>query len=360
MKENRYRRTAKNYEKNSSQIRWEDLDHKKVFIALGILVAILVLIITLIVKAVSGNGEAAPQEEVSKTEETQQAQETPAEEAEEENLLEINAYEEVNTLITNYYNGISNGDMELVAQCVDVLSEEDRLTIAKKKDYIESYQDVICYTKKGLEDNAYLVLASYNMKFYNIATPAPGIQPWYVYEDESGSLRIFYGEASEELQNYVRELEKDEEVAAVIADVNNRYQQLIAEDEDLGKFVEVLLKSQETEDETDVPEASQDAETDTPEESQEADAEAPQEEVENVPEETPDTSDVTALNKTMQLKDAVRIRSDRSTDSEVLKNAYKSELVTAIESYSDGWSKVDYNGTVGYCKTEFLEDIRYE
>ena len=64
----------------------------------------------------------------------------------------------------------------------------------------------------------------------------------------------------------------------------------------------------------------------------------------------------TAVNKRMQLKEAVKIRADRSTESERLTNGYTNEFVEAIESYSDGWSKIDYNGTVGYCKTEFLKD----
>ena len=63
-----------------------------------------------------------------------------------------------------------------------------------------------------------------------------------------------------------------------------------------------------------------------------------------------------AVNKKMKLTDAVRIRKERSTDSEVLKTAYKNELVKVLENYSDGWSKVDYNGTEGYCKTEFLTE----
>lgn len=63
-----------------------------------------------------------------------------------------------------------------------------------------------------------------------------------------------------------------------------------------------------------------------------------------------------AVNKKMKLTDAVRIRADRSTDSEILKNAYTSEIVTVLENYSDGWSKVDYSGTVGYCKTEYLAE----
>ena len=60
----------------------------------------------------------------------------------------------------------------------------------------------------------------------------------------------------------------------------------------------------------------------------------------------------------MQFKETVRIRADRSTDSERIGTGYTSELVKVLENYSDGWSKIEYNGAVGYCKTEFLEEAR--
>ena len=76
----------------------------------------------------------------------------------------------------------------------------------------------------------------------------------------------------------------------------------------------------------------------------------PQEETAN------NNSSVTAVNKQMQFKESVRIREERSADSKRLATGYTRELVTVIENYSDGWSKVNYNGIVGYCKTEFLEN----
>ena len=54
----------------------------------------------------------------------------------------------------------------------------------------------------------------------------------------------------------------------------------------------------------------------------------------------------------------MRIRKERSTDSERIGTGYENNLVKVIENYNDGWSKIDYNGTVGYCMTEYLEEAR--
>ena len=35
--------------------------------------------------------------------------------------------------------------------------------------------------------------------------------------------------------------------------------------------------------------------------------------------------------------------------------AYQGDAITQIESYDNGWSKVEYKGETGYVKTEFLE-----
>lgn len=403
-------------------VQWRDLDHKKVYAAIALFAAVIILVVVLIVMTVTGGNDEKPQGEEDTIVATEEA-ETP-EEVVEQNPLEVDAYAEINDLVQKYFDGLSSGNTEMVEQTVDVLTDEEKTIIEKKKDYIEAYKEVICYTKKGLEENCYVVFASYEMKIYNIETPAPGIMALYVCAADDGSYYIFNGEAPEELANYVLELAADEEVAAVIADVDARYQQLIAEDEDLGKFAQTMLESQEAaEAEAEEPSEGDAKELEEPvkttvndgiriregrstesrmlativngtevgvyanfddgwskieysgtvgycktefltstegvptlstqtEESEEKTGETAQEEVTT----TASEASSTAVNKKMKLTDAVRIRKERSTDSDVLKLAYTSEIVTVLENYSDGWSKVDYNGTEGYCKTEFLTE----
>ena len=418
------KRTLKRIIGDFTGVQWRDLDHKKVYAAVALLAAVLILVVVLIVKAIAG-GSDKPQDvqDPVVADEVQIADEV-TEDVVDENPLEVNAYEGINDLVLKYFAGLSSGNTEMVEQTVDVLTDEEKATIEKKKDYIEAYKDVVCYTKKGLEENSYVVFASYEMKIYNIETPAPGIMALYVCLGDDGSYYIFNGEAPEELENYVLELASEEEVATVIADVDARYQQLITEDEDLGKFAQTMIASQEAAE-------TESAEPEEPSEGDGKELEEPvkttvndgiriregrstetrmiativsgtevgvyanfddgwskieysgtvgycktefltstegvptlsaqeetSEETENTAEEETTSTEAssTAVNKKMKLTDAVRIRKERSTDSDVLKTAYKNELVKVLENYSDGWSKVDYNGTEGYCKTEFLTE----
>lgn len=403
-----------------SDIHWKDLDHRKVFLAVVLLIAVLALVITLIVK---GTSKKPATEEGTEVKVEQQ------QEPVEENPLETDAYEEINTLILKYFHGLSTGDIPLVEDVVDVLSDEEIKVIEKKKDYVESYNDIVCYTKKGLEDNTFVVFASYEMKFYNIATPAPGIMALYVFQGEDGDYRIFNGDASEELTDYVLQLAAEDDVASVIADVDARYQQLVEENEDLGKFAQAMLEAQkDAESSTETQETDTAAEVDNTKELSEpvkttvndgirireghstdsrmlatiisgtevkvyasyedgwskieysgtvgfcktefltstegvpmlpveTQTEEPAQETQDGEEPANNDASVTAVNKKMQFKESVRIRAERSTDSERLATGYTRELVEVIENYSDGWSKINYNGVVGYCKTEFLVDV---
>lgn len=421
-----------------SDVQWRDIDHKKVYIAIALLIALIVVAVTLIVGVVKGRDEKPSDHNRPVTEELVGEESVEEETAEEESTeesdpLEVDAYTEINVLVTDYFTGLSNGDLALVESTVDVLTDEEKLTIERKKDYIEAYHNITCYTKKGPEEGSYVVFAAYDMKIYNIETAAPGIMALYVCTAEDGRYYIFNGEASEELTNFVLALAEDEEVAAVIADVDARYQQLVAQDEELGKFSETMLQSQQeetTEEQLEAPaegdakELEEPVETtvndgvrmrsersteagivttlaaDTPvkvyasyddgwskieydgttgyckteflastegvptlsvttkteETTEETPAEPETETEEPAEENTTQEAASTEVNKRMQLKEAVKIRADRSTDSERLTNAYTNEFVEVLENYSDGWSKVDYNGTVGYCKTEFLKD----
>lgn len=426
----KFKRAFKNIIGDFSDIQWRDLNHRRVYGAVAAAILILVLLIVFIVGLTTRWFKDETQQPDQLVEDM--VQEEVVDETVDENLLEKDAYPAVNELVKKYFAGLSAGDTAMVEETVDVLTDEEKQVIERKKDYIEAYNNVICYTKKGLEEGSYVVFAAYDMKLVNIETAAPGVMALYVASAEDGSLYIFNGEASEELQNYVLELAAEEEVAAIISDIDARYQQLAAEDEDLGKFAETMLQSQK-EQEEETPEApaegndeqatelkepvsttvtdnvrlrkERSAESEmldtlasgtgvkvyanyadgwskieyngvtgyckteflestegvpTANEENGTTEETAQPETETQTEETTQntTAEVTSVNRQMQFKEAVRIRAERSADSEKLANAYTKELVMVIENYSDGWSKVNYNDIVGYCKTEFLEEAQ--
>jgi uncharacterized protein YgiM (DUF1202 family) len=68
------------------------------------------------------------------------------------------------------------------------------------------------------------------------------------------------------------------------------------------------------------------------------------------------SSATVALTKTgkMTVKETVRLRKEASTEAEIITTLYPGASVNVVENNSNGWSKVEYNGSKGYIKSEFL------
>ncbi len=330
------------------KLEWKDFDHKKVYAALAILIAVVALIVVLIVSALKGDGTEesgeVPVEESQMTEE-QQGDISAEEEAEEDSLKE-NAYPEIVELVTAYMNGIANGDTDAVAATVDVLDEQEKNDIIAKSDYIEAYNNVICYTKKGMEENSYVTFAYYEMKILNIDTTAPGMMALYISQREDGSYYIFNGEASPEMEAFVLALAEEAEVAALIENVEVKYQEAMNSDENLANFNAKIQESKQ-EAEAEEQEAAQPTEEVT----------EPEGESQTSEEDTASQEPAGELTEPVitLLKDTIKLRSERSTDSEIVTYLSEGTDVRVYASYDDGWSKIKFGDMSGYCKTEFLE-----
>lgn len=91
------------------------------------------------------------------------------------------------------------------------------------------------------------------------------------------------------------------------------------------------------------------------------DTEAPVEEV--TPEEPADTeqpaeteqSDSNTYTGKITAKESVRVRASASESGDVLGMVYQGETYNLIMEQADGWCKIDYNGTTGYVKRDYVE-----
>ena len=339
------------------QKNWKEVveKYKNYIIVLAIL---LVAIITL----VNSCGQNQTQESTDgtqqeQTEQTDQSEETA--EAEEPNELEENTHSSVERLVSKYLDCIVSGDTDALSEIVDDLSDSDKEEVQKLSKAYESYSNLQCYTKKGPEDDSYIVFVCCDMKITGVETLAPYISCLYVSaKDDSGNRYIRYNnvEEDQELQAYVQELEQDPEVKALYDDVNARYQEALNSDATLAEFVQNATGKANENTEASEQEASAEEETTEQEDAQEAETEEPaaeeQTEEETAEEETPAAE---TPNRETRVTESVNIRSEASTDSDRIALAYQGDAITQIESYDNGWSKVEYKGETGYVKTEFLE-----
>lgn len=315
--------------------------------------AAVVLVVIIALVAGGRKTETVPEE----PQETQEAADQQEQE-EEPNELEENSHSSIERLVSKYLDCIVNGDVDALESIVDELSDADKEEVKKLDKAYESYSDLKCYTKKGPDEDSYIVFVCCDMKIAGVETLAPYISCLYIgSKDESGNRYIRYNNVEEDqtLQAYVQELEQDPEVKALYDDVNARYQEALNSDPTLAEFVQNATGKANENTETAEEEAPAADEAAEQEDAQEETGEEPAAEEQNEEPAEEEAPAAEAQNRETRVTESVNIRSEASTDSDRIALAYQGDAITQIESYDNGWSKVEYKGETGYVKTEFLE-----
>lgn len=265
---------------------------------------------------------------------TQESQETAAV------PLEEDAYPEVNALISEYYQAVTDQDTEKIRTLVDSIDEENLIYLQKMSNYIESYNELKCYTKKGPAENSFVVYASYEVKFKDMDTMVPGVSPYLVYAREDGSYYIHEGEVDENVNLYLEEISAQDDVVDLMNRVQVAFNDAVQENKELYEYL-ARMKDDLT---VEVGEALAEAENESAQESQDA---------QETGAEVIDAQEVRAT-------DVVNVRESDSEQAEKIGKVQIGDVLPLLESKENGWSKVEYEGQEAYIKSEFLEAVTPE
>lgn len=254
--------------------------------------------------------------------------------------LEENGHPEVNALIQAFYQAAAEGDMQQLSAMAQGLDEKELIYLEKRSAYIEEYQNLVCYTKPGLEEGSYVVYASYDMKFKDMETLVPGVSPYLVRMGEDGVYYIYEGEVDQEVDAYLTEVSLQDDVVDLYSRVQVRYDEAVAEDQELEAFLDQM-----TEDLTvQVGEALAEAES-----VRESESDAQQ----------AGGAGSAAPDKVRAI-DVVNVRASDSEQAERIGKLQIGDELNRLESRANGWSMVEYEGKQAFVKTEFLEPIEPE
>lgn len=269
--------------------------------------------------------------------------------------LEENAHEDVNELMRTFYTALADGDIDQIRALKDYNDDTEIITYEKKSEFIESYDNINCYTKLGMDDNSYFVYVSYDVKVKDIETKAPGLNAFYVYTSEDGSLKID-GNLEENITAAFKLVTNQDDVVDLYNKIDVSYNEAIASDEALNSFMTELP----TKIKTSVGEALAQLETQNTENSEnqtETESETQAAETEVADEEIHQNQTV---NQLMRVKETVNVRSSDSEEADKIGKAEAGSEITRIEDRVNGWSKVIYDGKEAYIKSDYLEVITTE
>lgn len=264
-------------------------------------------------------------------------------------------------LVQQYYTAMSSCDISTLEQIVSTVSDSDKDIIRRKKDYIESYNNITVYSKLSPVDGSYLVFAGYDIKFKNEDTLVPGLETFYVKTSKEGNLYIYKGDDIEpEVQTFINEQIASKTVQTLFEDVNERYVDALASSPTLLSFIEgfggetdlvkeakkqaeVLAAAAAAQPTEPATVSDQAAETQTPATEEPQATTAPAE---------------TQTNETVLIIASVNLRNGSDETAQKLTTMIVGDQATRVGVTDNGWSKVNYKGTEGYVKSDYVTTFR--
>lgn len=280
--------------------------------------------------------------------------------------------EQVNELVTAYYGCYADGDTDSILEYAYPMSDSEKSYIQMYAGYVEEYQDIVCYTKTGAEDGSYIVSASFNVKYQDVDTVAPGLDFFYVRTDENGSLYIdnVYSPFNLLHQEYsldqaivqlIQEYESGEDVISLQAGIQTSYEQALEKDPALRTMVEETLANAintwNTEHEAAMQQQEEAAQQQIQQEQQaQEQQQQAQEQQQQIQEQQPQTDTVTETENRawVYVNDTVNIRQEPNESSAVLASATRGSQVRQIATTSNGWVRVRTGDVEGYIKAEYI------
>lgn len=291
--------------------------------------------------------------------------------------FEVDAYPELNELITKYFQAYINADIATLETVVSPLTDMEKSYLTEMSKYYEEYRNVVVYSKQGLSRDSYIVSACFDIKFYEKEELAPSMMLFYVQTKEDGSLYIdnLYSdfnlkyselEVSTDIYTALRKYTTQTDYLELSSKVETGFSNLIKENNDIYQLTkrEIPAARQNWEENVyyanSTEEGTQNTEQTTEnipstQESQQTTENAPSTE-QTTEQTTPPESQAPVVQKVKATANDVNIRSSANTSSEVLGKMNLGDVFVKISVEGD-WTKVEYNGGTGFIKNEFLADV---
>ena len=303
------------------------------FIIGGLFVVLLVVLI--IVWRKNKNSSTENEDTASTIPELETTVEVPKDKYEE------NAYADVNSLVSSYLGAMSTGDTVTMASLSSSLSDDMKAFYEAQAKYVGNYSNYNVYTKKGPAENSYFLLATYDLLIEGQTTPLPALISLYVCRNDSGSLYINSESLTADEEAYILELVAQKDFADLISQVEMDYNSALEADSNLAAAANAL-KDEINKDAQEILVAKQQKDLEA---AAEAEAQAQAE------------AQAASSTQVKCTSENVNIRASASTDAESIGKTKAGDVYTQYEKMENGWSKIDYNGTEAYIKSEFLEPV---
>lgn len=351
----------------------ETLIHNKRYIGVAA-----ILVILLVVIAIGFNGDK------KRNSKNQQETQVDVDKFKFTEEFESDSNEDITNLLSQYYDAYVNGDVDKLGQIAYPMSDNEKSYVTVLSKYYEKVANIKYYSKPGIKPGSYMVSSRIDIKFADVDTTAPTLDFFLVETDENGKLYInnlysiynlnfMENSCDPDVYSVVQKYMSQEDFIKLQQEVQTVYNDAIASDEKLVTMIESTLSTaikewqasltvnqstEETAKEEQKPEESKEEQKpEEPQEEQQPQEQQPEEQKpeEQQPEQTQQEQQTPATT-TYKTLDVVNVR-DRASKEGALIGVYGEGALLNKTGEDGDWTIIDFNGTPGYVKTEFLEPV---
>ena len=252
-----------------------------------------------------------------------------------DNPLEGDKYPEINELVVTYLNALADGDVDTISGITNEMTDIQRIRIEELGKCIESFPEYNVFTKIGPTEDSYIVYAAVRPQFEGLDVLVPGIYCFYVCKDADGEYYFNEAVLSEEEQVYIDAINADDTVVNLMKSIEEEYQELLASNDTVANYIELMQNEIRGAVGTALASAS----------------------TETISEEGADDTDPTVLYSACKATttDTINVRSSDSETADKLGKIAKGTTIDVIEVRVNGWTKINYEGSEAYVKTDYLQ-----
>lgn len=283
---------------------------------------------------------------------------------------------DLHDLLTEYYKDYAAGNTDDIEKIASPVSDMEKSYIRFMSGLLDSYDIKQIYTKDGADKNSKLVSVYVQMHFKDLKSAAPGLDFFYVQQDENGKLQINNLYSSFNQTNHENDMdptvvsaiasfEEQKDVVDLQTKVQKEYNEISLSDKDFDEFMTKTypdkVKAWQSDYRKDAKKAEKKAEKKEAEEKKKEEEEKTKEEEaqkkEDEKKSEEKTSDDTSDKNTYKTTTETNLRKKASIDSKIIKTLDKGTKVEKIET--DGkWMKVKYKDKTGYIRKMYLKKVK--
>lgn len=158
-------------------------------------------------------------------------------------VLENEAHTDIHQLISSYlYAKLdSTSTYDALVSNPHILDAEK---LAAEAEVIKGYQNLICYTKKGINEIDFIVYALYDAEILMLTTLVPSMDEFYVCYNLEGEPLIYNDELSEDTLEYINLLRNGSDITKLQEEINIKFMEAIESDSDLKEFVDKISSNE--------------------------------------------------------------------------------------------------------------------